>query len=242
MLNEASVRRLAHEYRSRSLYRVCGGALIAAGLLFALSLLAGGGSFPQDLPELRSAAAPGRVALLWLAVAAPALVAGALLAIARQYRGTSNEAWVLLALAMNLIGGSLLTLAFALGAVGAPAALAATRALDPGAASALALTPVALVATSASAVGGMLSWLSLLPLSVALTRDRLWPRAAAWGAGIVAIAEVVAAPALRGHGAAEPLLRLAGYGYLVLLGLSCLRLVGTLRSAAIQAERASEEG
>ncbi len=238
VFNESAGRLAAREQRSRSLYRICAVALIAAAILLALSLLTAGGVLPQDLPELRAAAGRAQVALLWLATLAPPLVAGALLAIARHFRGTSREGWALLAVATNAVGGTLLVLAFALGAVAAPALADAARGADVPGAGPSALAPVALVAASARAVGGMLFWLSLLPLSVALARDRLWPRPLAWGAGVVAVAEVVLPPALP---FAEPLVRLAGCLYLALLGLAALRVIGILRVAAAEAARADDE-
>ncbi|HEX9109719.1 MAG TPA: hypothetical protein VF832_20895 [Longimicrobiales bacterium] len=237
-MNEAGTRRLAHEYRSRSLYRVCGGTLIAAGALFSLSLLAGGGVLPMTMPALRAASTGMRVALLWLCAPAPALAAGGLLAIARHYRGTSKEGWVLLAFATVAIGGALLTLTMALGAVGGPGLVDAAQ--GDGAVVRPLLLPLALVSRSASRMGGTLFWLGLLPLAVALTHDRLWPRVTAWGAPLVALAEAPAAPLLAAYPGALVTLRLVGYAYLALLGFSALGMVKMMRAAAAEAARSED--
>lgn len=238
VLSQSAARRLGREYRSRSLYRTCGGALIAAGVLLALTLLAGGGALPRHAQEVRAVVRTGQAVLLWLGTLAPPLVAGALLAIARHYRGTSREAWVLLAVAANVMGGTLLVLTFALGALAGPTVGDVLRATDAAGAGASWLTPLTLLSAGARTAGGLLFWLAFLPLSIALARDRLWPRPVSWGAGVVAIAEVALPLALP---VAEPLVRLAGCVYLALLGLAALRLVGTMRAAAAEAARADDE-
>ncbi len=236
VLSPTAAHRPGREYRSRSLYRVCGGALIAAGILLALTVLAT--ALPQPASGARAVARIGHTVLLWLGTLAPPLVAGALLAIARHYRGTSREGWVLLAVAANVVGGTLLVLTFALAAVAAPTLPDLLRAPDASAAGALGLTPLVLLVAAARAAGGTLFWLSLLPLSIALARDRLWPRPVSWGAGVVAIVEVAVPPAVP---AAEPPVRLAGCLYLALLGLAALRMIATLRAVAAEAARADDE-
>ena len=238
LLNDVTTRRLAHEYRSRSLYRVSGGALIAAAALFTLSLLTGGGTLPPGLPGLRAASSGLQVTLLWLCAPAPTLAAGGVLGITRHYRGTSKEGWVLLAFTVAVVGSALLTLTFALGMVAGPA-LAGAAQVDAGAARA-ALAPLSILSRSASTVGGVLFWLSLLPLSVALTRDRLWPHVTAWGAAPVGVVEAAGPSALVAYPTAAVAVRLLGCAYLALLGVSALGMVRVMRAAAAEAARSED--
>lgn len=208
--------------RSPSLYRICGGSLIAAALLFTISALLAPISPDHSLAALKPMVGGGWVGAAWLGILGFALALGALLGLYRHFAGSDQEGWAALMLGTFALGATLLVLCQALTGIGQPVLLA--QAGTPADAATLEPAQKAFVAviTSAYVAGGALTWLTLVPMAVALIRESAWPRLVAWGALPVFVVEEASGMVFQ----TGPWMRLGtilGFAYLALLGSTFMR-------------------
>jgi hypothetical protein len=210
--------------RSLSLYRMSGQCLMYAGLLWAVSLVIEPPGPAATLAEVTS-----RLGVRWtvsglLGILAVVLATVAIIGVYRHFQDGEQEGWALVSLSANvaalvagLVGGIFWTLGLPMlvsFANGAPE----PATYEPARAAILAVT------IGAHTVSSALLWLSLLPLTIAMLRDRVWPRAIAWSALVCGIVEAGGPFVLRGNTTARHLLMLLGFAFLVVLGGTIARL------------------
>ena len=208
--------------RSPSLYRICGGSLIAAALLFTISALLAPISPDHSLTALKPLVGGSWIGAAWLGILGFPLALGALLGLYRHFTGSDQEGWAAIMLGTFVLGATLLVLCQALTGIGQAMLLA--QAGTPAEIAALEPSQTALVAviTGAYVAGGALTWLTLVPMAVALIGDSAWPRLVAWGALPVFVVEEALGMAFQ----TGPWMRLGtilGFAYLALLGSTFMR-------------------
>ncbi len=207
--------------RNPSLYRTCGRALIVAAFLFAASALLAPISPEHTLSGLKPIVGGAWIGSAWLGMLGFALALAAVVGIYRHFAGGDQEGWAALGLGTFALGAVIMTLSHALLAIGQPSLVAAAGNL-PGVEMEAAQVAFTAVLNSAYVLGGAFTWLAMLPLGIAMLRDRAWPRAVAWGAIVMFVVEEVAG-ALVQTGPVMRLFMILGFAYLVLLGNTLLR-------------------
>ncbi len=207
--------------RSASLYRMSGQCLMYAGLLWAISMVV-----EPPGPAATFADVTARLGAQWtvsglLGILAAVLALVALIGVFRHFQDGEQEPWALVglsagvaALLAGLVGGMIWT-------VGVPVVVGyanGAAAYEPARAAVLAVT------NGVRTISFALLWLALVPLSIAMLRDRVWPRAIAWGTLAFGIVEAAGPYVLANFTPARHTLALLGFAFLVVLGAAIARL------------------
>ncbi len=207
--------------RSASLYRTCGSALMLGAFLWAASALLAPVSPEHTLSALKPLVGGAWVGSAWLGMLGSALALGGALGIYRHFAGSEQEGWAALGLATFALGVVVMAFCHALLAVGQPGLLAEAG-NAPAADLESAQVAFTAVLNSAYLLGGAFTWLAMLPLGIAMLRDRAWPRLVAWGAIVMFLVEEVTGAVIQ-TGPVMRLFMVLACAYLVLVGNTLLR-------------------